>query len=209
MPAAFTLHGHRESGNAYKVALTLKLAGARFDYRHVDLFSGATRTPEFWATNPMGEIPVLIHDGATLVQTTAILLHLADHFHRFGGRDETERRRVFEWLCFETGRPSNGVSLARFARKFQKADPVVIGYLQARGRAGLDTLERCLTARFLVGDAPTVADFGASAYLMLADEAGLDIADWPRVAAWLDRIRALPGYVPQYDLLPDRDRDGV
>ncbi len=209
MPAAFTLHGNRESGNAYKVALTLRLAGARFDYRHVDLFAGATRTPDFWAINPLGEVPVLVHDGATLVQTTAILVHLADHFHRFGGRDAGERRRVLEWLCFETGRPSNGVSLARFARKFQKADPLVIAYLQARGRAGLDTLDRCLTTHFLVGDAPTVADFGACAYLMLADEAGLDIADWPRVAAWLDRIRALPGYVPQYDLLPDRDCDGV
>ena len=209
MPTAFTLYGNRESGNVYKVALTLRLLGQRFDYRHVDLFAGATRTPAFWAINPMGEVPVLIHGRETLTQTTAILTALADRFGRFGGRDETERRRVLEWLCFETGRPSNGVALARFARKFQKADDEVIAYLQARGRAGLDTLERCLTGPFLVGEAPTVADLGACAYLMLADEAGLDICGWPKVEAWLGRIRALPGFVAQYDLLPGGDREGV
>jgi len=209
MAATFTLYGNRQSGNAYKVALTLRLAGERFDYRHVDLFAGATRTPAFWAINPLGEVPVLVHDGATFTQTTVILLHLADHFGRFGGRDAAERRRVHEWLCFEAGRSSNGVSLARFAKRFANADAKLVDYLRARGEVGLDTLERNLATPFLVGEVPTVADLGAAAYLFLADEAGIAIGRWPRVAAWLDRLRALPGYVPQYDLLPDTDRDGV
>jgi glutathione S-transferase len=202
----FVLYGHRESGNVFKVALMLRLCGAPFAFRVVALLEGEQRTPAFHAINPFGEVPVLIHRGRTLVQTSLILPYLAEHLGRFGGRDAEENRRIAEWIAWETGRLTNGVSLARFARKFLKSDAAVIAHLQARGKAGLDVLERRLGDAFILGPEPTIADISACAYLLLADEAGIGILAWPKVAAWLDRVRALPGFVPQYELLPEADR---
>ena len=53
------LHCFGESGNAYKAALAMELAGMDWQPVHVDFFKGATRAPEFRALNPMGEVPVL------------------------------------------------------------------------------------------------------------------------------------------------------
>jgi len=63
-------------------------------------------------------------------------------------------------------------------------------------------LEQELSERaWLAGETPSIADVSASAYVFLAPEAGLDPARWPAVQAWLDRIRALPGWVEQSRLM--------
>lgn len=205
MPAPFTLYGHWRSGNVYKAALMLALSGARYDYKHIDLAAGATRTPEFWAINPFGELPVLRHGGETVTQTSVILPYLAQVTGRFGGRDDAETRRIREWLSWETGRLTAGIAPARFARLVQKADPTILAFLQARAKDALGSLERLLTGTFMLGERATVADISACAYTFLVGDAGLDIKDWPRTAAWLDRIRALPGFKPQAELLPHAD----
>ena len=48
--------------------------------------------------------------------------------------------------------------------------------------------------RWLVGDRLTIADLAASPYLALAGEADIDLADWPAIGEWTDRIAALPGF---------------
>ncbi len=59
----FTLYCFAQSGNCYKPALALQLAGADWTPRFVDYFGGETRTPAYRAINPMGEAPVLEHAG--------------------------------------------------------------------------------------------------------------------------------------------------
>ena len=49
---------------------------------------------------------------------------------------------------------------------------------------------------YLVGDRASIADVSLFAYTDVADEGGFDLADFPAVLAWLERIRALPGFVP-------------
>ena len=61
--AEYTLYGFAQSGNAYKPALALELAGADWAPRFVDYFDGETRTPAYRAINVMGEVPVLEHRG--------------------------------------------------------------------------------------------------------------------------------------------------
>ncbi len=202
--AGFVLHGHHESGNCYKVALLLALAGAGFSYRHVALFEGATRVPGFAALNRFGEVPVLEHAGRTLVQSGVILGYLADHFGRFHGRDLDERLRVAEWLAWENQRVLTGVALLRYIRRFQPdTAPAVVDFLRPRAERALDTLARAVEAApFLVGDRATIADVACFAYVSLMDEAGLEGARWPAVGRWLERVRALPGWRPMADLLP-------
>ena len=67
--AEYTLHCFAQSGNAYKPALALELAGADWAPRFVDYFNGETRTPAYRAINEMGEVPVLEHRGVMLTQS--------------------------------------------------------------------------------------------------------------------------------------------
>ena len=58
--AEYQLYCFAQSGNAYKAALMLALAGADWEPVWVDFFNGGTRTPEYRAINEMGEVPVLV-----------------------------------------------------------------------------------------------------------------------------------------------------
>jgi len=80
---------------------------------------------------------------------------------------------------------------------------VLESWFSDRMQADLARLSAALeSSDFLVGTAPTIADISCCGYLFWADQAGVDPARWPPVAAWLDRIRALPGWRSPYDLLP-------
>lgn len=200
--ASPVLHGHFESGNVYKVALMFALSGARFTYRHVDLFDGATRTPDFLRLNRYGEVPVLEDGALVLAQSGAILTHLAAKFGRFGGRDEEERLRVLEWLLWDNHRLTANVGTMRFYRRFAKPEPGNLDVFKTRGLVALARLETHLGAnRFLAGE-PTIADISCCAYVFWLDQAGLDPAAYPNIQAWLGRIAALPGFKPASELVP-------
>ncbi len=57
---------------------------------------------------------------------------------------------------------------------------------------------------FLVGERPTIADLSLAGYFFYpVEEFGFDVADGrPHIAAWRERIRALPGWAHPYDLMP-------
>ncbi len=81
----YRLHYFPESGNSYKLALTLTLCGQTWEPVWTDFLGGQTRSPEWRASiNAMGEIPVLEEDGEHLTQTGAILLRFAERCGRFG-----------------------------------------------------------------------------------------------------------------------------
>jgi len=206
MPAPeFTLYGHFESGNVYKAALLLALAGRAYDYRHVDIFAGATKDDDFTALNSFQEVPVLVHDGNTVTQSDVILRYLADHTGRFGGRDEAERRRIQEWMAWTSNKLTNGIALARFGQRWADYDPAVITFFQNRANGAIDLVERHLADReWLVGDGPSIADISAAGYIYLASEAGLDLTQKRKMLAWMGRLSAQPGW-HQPDKLPRQD----
>src|SRR5439155_17048149 len=87
----YTLYCFAQSGNCYKVALALELAGANWTPRLVDYFGGETRMPAYREINVMGEAPVLEHRGARIAQWRVILDYVAEKFGRFGPKDGDER----------------------------------------------------------------------------------------------------------------------
>src|SRR3954471_23912932 len=98
--AEYTLHCFAQSGNAYKPALALALAGADWASRWVDYFNGETRTPAYRAINVTGEVPVLEHRGAYLAQSGVILDYLAETLGQFGPANALERREILRWLLW-------------------------------------------------------------------------------------------------------------
>lgn len=197
-----TLYCFAQSGNAFKVALMLNLCGAKWTPRFVDFFNGETRTPEYRTkVNEMGEVPVLEHGGKHLSQSGVILHYLADHFRRFHGENKLE---VLRWILWDNHKLTSYIATLRYFIQFMKTgETPVTEFLRGRVKGSLGILELRLSKNlFLTGSDPTIADFSACGYLYWPDEFGVSWSDYPAVGAWLERIKALPGWVHPYELMP-------
>jgi glutathione S-transferase len=209
MPAQLYCFG--ESGNAYKVALALTLTGTDWEPVYVDFFHGGTRTPEFRALNEMGEVPVLVDGETRLTQSGVILEYIASRTGRLGGASETERRDILRWLFWDNHKLSTQIGLTRFQMNFvppEKRLEPVIAFLQARLASAYRVLDGHLAdRRWIVGDGPTIADLSCCGYLYYPEPFGFARTDWPNIAAWLDRVAALPGWKHPYDMMPGNPSD--
>ncbi|MEH2513646.1 glutathione S-transferase [Nitrobacteraceae bacterium AZCC 1564] len=205
----FRLHYFPESGNSYKLALMLALCGQTFEPVWTDFGGGITRTPQWrHAVNEMGEIPVLEIDGVRHTQTAPILLRLADQFGAYGGETEAQKREVLRWLFWDNQKLSGFMATYRYHRAFTPSpDPAVLKYFKARLEDFMGILEGHVARQdFIAGDKPTVADISMIAYLHYPeDESGFMLsATHPEIRRWLDRVAAIPGWKPAYDLLPGK-----
>ena len=202
--AEFTLYCFAQSGNAYKPALALALAGADWGPRFVDYFNGETRTPEYRAINVMGEVPVLEHRGARLAQSGVILDYLAEALRKFGPRDAAERREILRWLLWDNHKLTSYTATYRFLRAFTKdADLAVVDVFRKRAEAAWGVLEAHLAGRrYVAADRLTIADLSLCGYLFFDDEIGVDWAAYPGIRAWLARIQSEPGWAHPYALMP-------
>ena len=73
------IHGMSTSGNCHKVRMVLEALGLPYQWREIDTRDGITRTPEFLAMNPNGQVPVAeIGPGVFLPESNAIMVYLAD-----------------------------------------------------------------------------------------------------------------------------------
>jgi glutathione S-transferase len=205
----FKLHCFAQSGNAYRVALMLNLIGADWKPEFVDFFAkGLPRTPEWRAdVNEMGEVPVLDHNGKRLTQSGVILTYLADLTGKFKPQTEDERLEALRWIIFDNQKLNGYLGPYRFLRNFAKpaGDPAAMAFLKGRIDNSLGILDRRLArSPFVIGDHPTIADISLVGYLYYpAEEFGFDMAaTYPNIAAWLERMKALPGWAHPYDLMP-------
>ena len=201
------LYCHHESGHSYKVALALTLMDVPFEQRAVDLNLARAKRPEdFRRASMFGEVPALIdEDGLAVCQSNAILDHVARRYHALDGATPAAKTRVREWLSWEANRIAMSLPHLRFSRRFTSAGEALESYWTGRMRSDLDRLDRALhESAFLVGETPTIADISCCGYLFWADQAEVDLAPWPAVGAWLERIRSQPRWRAPYDLLEDR-----
>jgi glutathione S-transferase len=200
----FKLYCFAQSGNAFKVALMLSLCGAKWEPRFVDFFAGETKKPEYRAINEMGEVPVLEHRGKRLSQSGVILDYLVCVFNKFGWKTEDERREILRWILWDNHKLTSYIATLRYMVHLAKTgEPQVHEFLRGRVKTSLGILDSHLKDReFAIGAKPTIADLSLCGYLYWPDEFGFSWSDYPRIGAWLERIRALPGWVHPYELMP-------
>ena len=200
-----------ESGNSYKAALALELAGLDWKPVFVDFFNGEARRPPFQSINPMGEVPVLIDGDVKISQSAVMQNYITEKTGRFGGDTSKDRRDVSRWQFWDNHKMSSQCGMTRFLMNFIPADKrpaEVIAFMQGRLKVVFGILDRELDGRdWLVGDGPTNADLSCCSYLFYPEPFGFDRADWPGIDAWLDRIAALPGWKHPYDLMPGHPSD--
>jgi glutathione S-transferase len=147
--------------------------------------------------NPGLRVPTLVlDDGRPLGESGAILWYLAD-----GGElvpsDPYERAQVLQWMFFEQYSHEPYVAVARFwLTKGIEVDPETLAERQRVGYLAFDAMEGHLAGRsYLVGERCSIADVALYAYTHVAEEGGFDVASYPAIRAWLDRVAAQPGHV--------------
>jgi glutathione S-transferase len=202
------LYDYPASANCYKARLLLALLGRDHERVAVDIFAGDTLTDAYAELNPARETPVLeLDDGRLLAQSNAILWYLAEGTQYLPG-DAFARGEVAQWLFFEQERVMSGIGSARF-RILTGRDPEVVAARLELGRSALETLDAHLKDRgFLVGDACTIADLANFAYTHVAADAGYELARYPAVSGWLDRVAALPRFMDDLVTYPENARHG-
>lgn len=194
---SIVLHRFALSGHCHRVELFLRLLGLPFELRDVDLLAGAQKTPEFLRLNAFGQVPV-IEDGAlVLADSNAILVYLALRYAppHWLPREPASAARVQRWLSVAAGPLASGPARARFTRVFgldRDVSDAVAG-----AHALFSVVDAELAAEpFLAGPEPTIADLALYSYTAHAPEGGIALDGYPRLAAWLRRIEALPGFHP-------------
>jgi glutathione S-transferase len=187
--------GDSISGNCLKVKWTADRIGTPYRWVETDILKGQSRTADFLARNPAGQVPlVVLEDGRALAQSNAIILHLAEGSDLIP-KDSYERAKMFEWLFWEQYSHEPYVAVARFQMAYlgkpaSDLDPRLV----ERGQAALARLEMALKASpFLVGHDLTLADIALVAYTRVAHEGGFDLGDYPATKAWVGRVESALG----------------
>jgi glutathione S-transferase len=186
------------SGNSYKVRLLLSQLGIPCEIIEIDILKGESRTPEFLKINRNGRTPVLDDNGFILAESNAILAYLAR-----GTRLLPEDRRhwalVFQWLFFEQYSHEPYIATSRFWLQHKPDTPERAAVLAARrdgGWAALNVMELHLSKDdFFVGDY-SIADIALFAYTHVAHEGGFPLDGFPKIRAWIERVRAQAGFIP-------------
>ena len=185
------------SGNSYKIRLLLAQLGIRCDIIEVDILKGESRTPEFLKINPNGRTPVLDDNGFVLAESNAILSYLANGT-KFLPDDRKKLGLVFQWMFFEQYSHEPFIATSRFWLQHKPDSPEKTAALASRrdgGWAALRIMEDHLSKNdFLVGDY-SIADIALFAYTHVSHEGGFPLDDFPKIRAWIERVKVQPRFV--------------
>jgi glutathione S-transferase len=196
----YTLYSMQRSGNSYKVRLALAQLGISFRLIEVDILQGESRTPEFLAKNPSGQIPLLeVAPGRYLAESNAILWYVAGGT-QLAPEDRVDRADALQWMFFEQHslEPNIGaaffwLALVKGGRDLQQH---ALDEWMEGGYRALAVMENHLRdRRYFAADRYTIADIALYAYTHLAHTCDYDLAAFPAVRTWLDRVSAEPRHI--------------
>lgn len=206
-----TLYDYELSGNCYKVRLMLSILGLTHETADVEFFPSRQHKAEaFLQINPLGQLPAL-RDGELLLRDAqAILVYLATRYdasrHWYPVDQPETMGKISMWLAFADGL-TGSISAARLHDLFfydfdvaqcrQRAHQLLrildehLWFEENRGQQWLCTR-----------DAPSIADIACFPYVMLADEGGISLIDYPAIRRWTDRVKRIPGFIVMAGIFP-------
>jgi len=198
MQAPIELH-YWPTPNGWKIAIALEEMGLPYTVHYVNIGKGEQFDPAFLAIAPNNRMPAIIDpagpDGAavSLFESGAILQYLGRKTGQFYGATERERIEIEQWLMWQMG----GVGpMAGQAHHFLKYAPERIPYAMDRYRNEVSrlygVLNRRLADREYVAGPYSIADMAIWPWAQGWEAQEQDIAQFPHMKAWLNRLWARP-----------------
>ncbi len=188
------VYGDLLSGNCYKVKLLLHMLDIRHEWIHVDIMNAETHTDEFKAINPNAKIPALVmDDGTVLWESNAILNYLADGTVYLPSK-RLVRAQILQWQFFEQYSHEPYVAVARYLKLYLGLPEDRLAEFQVKKTGAykaLDVMEAHLAQNnFFAAGILTIADISLYAYTHVAADGDIDLASYPAINAWMQRIEA-------------------
>ena len=199
----YTLYSMQRSGNSYKVRLALARLGIPYKLVEIDVLQGQSRTPEFLAKNPNGQVPLLeVAPNRHLAESNAILWYVAGGT-TLAPEDRIERAEALQWMFFEQHSLEPNIGAAYFWLALIKGGRDLQSHAledwMENGYRALGVMEMHLGKYpYFAANRFTIADIALYAFTNLANQCDFDLARYPAVRAWLARVEAEPGYVPMH-----------
>lgn len=196
----YTLYSMQRSGNSYKVRLALARLGIPYKLIEIDILQGESRTPEFIAKNPSGQVPLLeVAPQRHLAESNAILWYVAGGT-TLAPEGRIERAEAMQWMFFEQHSLEPNIGTAYFWLSLVKGGRDLQGHAiegwMENGYRALGVMEMHLSKHdYFVDKRFTIADIALYAYTHLAHTCDFDLGRYPAVRAWLERVAREPGYV--------------
>lgn len=184
------------SGNCYKVRLLASLLGVPLELVPVDFMAGAHKKSPLIDINPFGEVPTFQDGDLVLRDSQAILVYMA---RKWSGEawlptEAASMAKVVSWLMVAENDIARGPNDARLHDKFgYKLDVALAREKSARILGIMDA--HLKDNEWLALGRPTIADIACMPYVALGHEGGVSLQPYPAVQAWLDRVKALPGFI--------------
>lgn len=182
--------------------LVLEELGVPCEKVKLDLQKGETKKPDFLKLNPNGKVPVLVHDGSVLWESSAITMYLGEQFgveKKLYPAPGPKRGEAMKWIAWTN--VTLGDAVGRWARNTMNWVPAEQHNAKAAEAAKtemadcLRILDQALEGRDFLVDGYTLADTHLNSFVDWLRHMKVDFAPYARLNAWSKRCSARPAYV--------------
>jgi GST-like protein len=201
--------------NGHKITIYLEETAVPYRIVPVNIGRGDQFKPKFLALSPNNRMPAIVDtepsDGGepiSVFESAAILQYLAEKTGQFMPRDGRGKKTVLEWLAWQVANvgPACG-QLGHFKNYATERIPYAIDRFANEVHRLYGVLDERLLQREYVADEYSIADMAIFPWLRSYERFAIDIAEFPRVRAWLERVAARPAVSRALEVGRDLTRD--
>ncbi len=194
------------TGNGLKIGILLEELGLDYRLLPINIREGEQKQAAFQRISANGRIPAIVDHSPealdaplSLFESGAILNYLADKAGRFLPPAGTaERQKVQEWLFWQVGHVTPYLSqLQLFKEKAPEPIPFALDLLNAEATRLYRVLETRLSEVLYVAGEYSVADMAIFPWIQPLRQ-GQDLAHYPQIHAWRERLKARPAIQRAY-----------
>ena len=177
---------------------TLEELAVAYELEYLDMYRGDQRSPEYRRVHPLGQVPALVDDGQTMVESGAICVYLAEKYAERGLGAGHQPMSFYQWCfyLFGTLEPAIFDTLlhTKWLPEAQRCESVA-----QRGKVAWDKslghLEDHMSdgRAHLLGDRFTVADILVGGTLAWSNEE-VPLGDYPHLLGYIERLKSRPAY---------------
>jgi len=185
--------------NGWKITIFLEEVGLPYDVKYVNIGKGEQFEPAFLEISPNNRMPAIVDpDGPggepiSIFESGAILQYLGRKTGQFYPSDERARVAVEEWLMWQMGGLGPMLGQNHHFRNYAPEKiPYAIKRYEDEASRLYGVLDKRLKGRDYVAGDYSIADMAIFSWTRGHERQGIDKADFPNFARWLDVIAARP-----------------